>query len=156
VAVTHLSTIGYEGASVAEFIASLDAAGTTLLLDVRELPISRKPGFAKAALRDALAEAGIAYRHERALGSPQDVRHRLREDGDIARYWQDFRAHLAAQYALLDELATTLTGRVTLLCYERDPKECHRSAVAAELARRTGLAVTDLSVTPGATQTRLL
>jgi len=144
VALTHLSTIGYEGASVEGFIATLKAADTTLLLDVRELPISRKPGFAKAALRDALADAGIAYRHERALGSPKDVRHRLREDGDVARYWKDFHAHLATQHALLDELAATLTGRVTLLCYERDPNECHRSAVAAALAQRVGIDVTHL------------
>jgi uncharacterized protein (DUF488 family) len=156
VALTHLSTIGYEGASVAEFIAALKAAGTTLLLDVRELPISRKPGFAKAALRDALAEAGIEYRHERALGSPKDVRHRLRADGDVARYWRDFNAHLATQQGLLDELAATLSGSVALLCYERDPAQCHRSAVAAELARRTALAVTDLAVTTDAAQTRLL
>lgn len=153
-ALTHLSTIGYEGASVEEFIATLKAADTTLLLDVRELPISRKPGFAKAALRDALADAGIAYRHERALGSPKDVRHRLREDGDVARYWKDFHAHLATQHALLDELAATLTGRVTLLCYERDPADCHRSAVAAEIGRRAGLAVTDLAVAPDATNAR--
>jgi uncharacterized protein (DUF488 family) len=142
---THVSTIGYEGASVEELVTILKAAKTTLLLDVRELPISRKRGFAKTALRDALAKAGIAYRHERALGSPKAVRHRLREDGDVARYWKDFHAHLAMQHSLLDELATTLTGRVTLLCYERDPKECHRSAVAAELASRLGLAVTDLA-----------
>lgn len=147
-ALTQLSTIGYEGVSLDEFIAMLKAAGTSLLLDVRELPISRKPGFAKAALREALAEAGIAYRHERALGSPKDVRHRLRADGDVARYWKDFHAHLATQHDLLDELAVTLEGRVTLLCYERDPAACHRSAVVVELARRAGLAFRHLSV-PG-------
>jgi uncharacterized protein (DUF488 family) len=140
----QLSTIGYEGVSLDEFIAMLKAAGTSLLLDVRELPISRKPGFAKAALRDALAAAGIEYRHERALGSPKDVRHHLRQDGDVARYWNDFHAHLATQQDLLDELATTLTGRVTLLCYERDPNECHRSAVAAALAQRVEISVTHL------------
>jgi len=80
----------------------------------------------------------------------------LREDGDVARYWKDFNAHLATQHALLDELAATLSGHIALLCYERDPAQCHRSAVAAELARRTGLAVTDLSVASGAAQARLL
>ena len=143
-ALEYLSTIGYEGASLEELITTLKAEEITLLLDVRELPISRKPGFAKAALRDALSKAGIAYRHERALGSPRDVRHRLREDGDVARYWKDFHAHLATQHALLDELASTLTGRVTLMCYERDPRECHRSAVVAALAKRVGLEFTHL------------
>jgi uncharacterized protein (DUF488 family) len=141
-----LTTIGYEAASVAAFLATLKAAGVTLLLDVRELPLSRRKGFSKRPLSHALSKVGIEYRHERALGAPRQIRHRLREDGDQKRYFADFREYLAQQDGLLDELASTLSGCVALLCFERNPAECHRSVVAAALARRTGRAIEHLSV----------
>jgi uncharacterized protein (DUF488 family) len=141
-----LATIGYEGVSLAAFLATLKAAGVTLLLDVRELPISRRKGFSKTPLSQALSKAGIGYQHERALGAPRPIRHRLREDKDLKRYFADFREYLATQDALLDELACTLSGCVALLCFERNPAECHRSVVAAALARRTTRAIEHLSV----------
>ena len=98
----QLFTIGYEGAELDDFLAVLKAAGTDVLLDVRELPISRRRGFSKNALKTALAEAGIDYRHEKQLGSPKDVRHRLREDWDYNRFFRDFNKHLKKQMALLD------------------------------------------------------
>lgn len=131
-----LTTIGYERASLPAFLATLKSAGVTLLLDVRELPISRRKGFSKSALSDALARIGIAYRHERALGAPRQIRHRLREDGDFKRYFNDFREYLATQETLLDELTRTLTGTVALMCFERNPEECHRSVVVAALDKR--------------------
>jgi len=148
-----LSTIGYEGVSLDAFIATLKAAKVTLLLDVRELPISRRRGFSKTALSEALSRAGIAYQHERALGAPREVRHRLREDGDLARYFVDFREYLASQRQLLDELAGSLSGRVTLLCYERNAQECHRSVVVNALARRAKLGFSHLSVPHDAERT---
>lgn len=148
-----LSTIGYEGVNLDAFIATLKAAKVTLLLDVRELPISRRRGFSKTALSEALSRAGIAYQHERALGAPREVRHRLREDGDLDRYFVDFREYLASQRPLLDELAGSLSGRVTLLCYERNPAECHRSVVVNALARRAKLGFSHLSVPHDAQRT---
>jgi uncharacterized protein (DUF488 family) len=97
-----LTTIGYERASLPAFLATLKAAGVTLLLDVRELPISRRKGFSKTPLSQALSRIGIDYQHERALGAPRRVRHRLREDGDLKRYFADFREYLATQEPLLD------------------------------------------------------
>jgi uncharacterized protein (DUF488 family) len=143
-----LTTIGYEGASLPAFLATLKAAGVTLLLDVRELPISRRKGFSKTPLSHALKAAGIDYRHERALGAPRNVRHRLREDGDFKRYFADFREYLATQDALLDQLARSLSGCVALLCFERNPAECHRSVVVAALAKRTKTGFLHLSVSP--------
>jgi uncharacterized protein (DUF488 family) len=139
-------TIGYEGVSLADFLATLKAAGVQLLLDIRELPISRRKGFSKTALSAALADAGIEYSHERALGSPREIRHRLREDGDLARFFSDFREYLATQRTLLDTLARTTTGAVALLCYERNHAECHRSVVADALARRAQSTVRHLTV----------
>jgi uncharacterized protein (DUF488 family) len=143
-----LTTIGYEGASLPAFLAALKAAGVTLLLDIRELPISRRKGFSKTPLSQALAAAGIHYQHERALGAPRRVRHRLRADGDLKRYFADFREYLATQEALLDQLARTLSGRVALLCFERNAAECHRSVVVASLAERLKMGFLHLSVSP--------
>ena len=79
---TELMTIGYEGMALKEFLHVLECCQVSMLVDVRELPISRKPGFAKAALSTALAERGIKYEHLANLGCPRDVRHAYRDDGD--------------------------------------------------------------------------
>jgi hypothetical protein len=80
------------------------------------------------------------------LGSPREIRYRLREDGDLARFFSDFREYLATQRTLLDSLARTTTGAVALLCYERNHAECHRSVVAEALARRSQSTVRHLTV----------
>lgn len=142
----HLHTIGYEGVSLDAFLATLTAAKVTTLLDVRELAISRRKGFSKSALAAALQSVGIVYRHERALGTPREMRHRLRRDGNYKRYFADFREYLGTQKRLIADLAGELTGRVTLLCFERNPTECHRSIVVGELAKRSGVDFSHLFV----------
>jgi uncharacterized protein (DUF488 family) len=141
-----LATIGYEGVSLPDFIATLKAARITQLIDIRELPVSRRKGFSKRPLSAALVAVGISYQHQRALGTPRPIRHRLRQDGNRARFFAAFRIYLASRGELLDQLARTLTGRVVLLCYERDPAECHRSVVAAGLAKRLHIEVSHLTV----------
>ncbi len=70
----RIFTIGYEGATVAALLAALTQAGVERLIDVRALPVSRRPGFSKTPLSAALAEAGIDYVHLRALGTPGPCR----------------------------------------------------------------------------------
>jgi uncharacterized protein (DUF488 family) len=142
---TRILTIGYEGVALPQFLATLRDAGVVRLLDVRELAISRRKGFSKTVLSQALASAGLTYQHERALGAPRHIRHRLREDGDLLRYFADFRDYLATQRQILDRVAASITGPVALLCFERNSAECHRSVVAAALARRTGSTVEHLT-----------
>ena len=115
-----LFTIGYEGAALDDFVQALKTAKIDVLLDVRELPISRRKGFSKTALGSALTDAGIRYRHEKQLGSPKTIRHRLREDGNYPRFFREFDRHLVEQSALLDTLAEELRGNVALMCYEKD------------------------------------
>lgn len=143
---TRFCTIGYEGVTLGCFLATLKAARVTQLLDVRELPISRRKGFSKNALSTALTRSGIAYVHQRALGSPRALRHRLRKDRDLARFMSDFREYLATQQVTLDTLVDESSGVVALLCYEREPSECHRSIVASVLAKRTRTVVQHLMV----------
>jgi len=134
-----LLTVGYEGVSVEDFLSALTGNGVTTLLDIREIAASRRRGFAKSALRANLTCMDIAYQHEPKLGSPREVRHRLRETGDYNAFFLDFDRYLATQRNLLERLAISLTGSVVLLCYERHYQECHRKSVAALLGQMAHL-----------------
>lgn len=141
-----LFTIGYEGAQLADFLATLARHRVSVVVDVRELPLSRRKGFSKNSLAGALATDGILYQHEKALGAPRDIRHRLRDDGNLATYFRGFDRYLATQATALEHLAETCMGNVALLCFERDYKTCHRSSVARELGRLADLVPVHLEV----------
>lgn len=132
-----LATIGYEATTVASFLAALREAGITLVIDVRAVAGSRRPGFAKTRLAANLAEAGIDYLHLRGLGTPADGRAAARA-GRPDEMRAIFREHLrtpTAQADLVHAAAQVRAGRhVCLLCLEADPAHCHRSVVAAALA----------------------
>lgn len=114
-----LFTVGYEGMTLERFIRQLKAAGVETIVDVRELPLSHKPGFSKSALAKALGKAGLAYEHWPALGCPKSIRQRYKADSDWAAYMKAFKAHLAGQKAALADLAALANGtRACLLCFE--------------------------------------
>ena len=132
---TTLYTIGYEGASLPDFIATLHGAGVRHVLDVREVPQSRRPGFSKNVLAAALEAEGISYSHMKALGDPKEGREAARR-GDHDEFVQIFEAHLStreAGEALMAAAETVALKPTTLLCYERDPKTCHRTIVGARI-----------------------
>ena len=142
----RLFTIGYEGADIARLIAALRSAAVTTLLDVRDAPVSRKPGFSKNPLQAALAEAGIAYVHLRWLGNPKPGREAGRA-GDIATWHRIYLARLAtpeAQAALGEAARIAAGGGACLMCYERDPALCHRTIVADALREGHGYAIENL------------
>ena len=144
-----LFTIGYENATVAGFQDALRDAKVDLLIDVRAVASSRRPGFAKTALAANANAAGAEYLHLRALGTPADGRAAARA-GKPEEMKTIFRKQLATDEAQ-EQLATvadlvTQGRRVALLCLEADAQVCHRSIVAAEVARLTGAKVVDLSV----------
>lgn len=141
-----LFTIGYEGADIDDFVATLSVMGVDVLLDIRELPISRRRGFAKRALSEAVGEVGIGYRHEKQLGSPKPIRDELKKGGDYDRFFRAYTEHLDGHRDLLEQLANDLCGNVALLCYERNHNECHRSVVADALAQMTGCKPVHLGV----------
>ena len=70
----RIFTIGYEATTMGDFIAALQEAGVERVIDVRALPLSRRPGFSKSPLKAALVEAGIDYVHLKALGTPSEGR----------------------------------------------------------------------------------
>ena len=135
-------TTYYEGASLAGFIAALVSARIRMVADVRESPISRKPGFSKSALAQALNEAGIEYRHFRELGCPKPIRDQYREDEDWERYTRSYFGHLRKQTEAIDSLTSlSRTIQTALLCYEADFNRCHRTYVARVVADRAGALV---------------
>lgn len=138
---SHLFTFGYEGLDIAAFVARLRDAQVRMIVDVRELPLSRKKGFSKTALREHLAAAGIGYVHAPALGCPKKIRNQYRSDGDWARYTRDFLAYLQTQDASVRELAQqSRAAAACLVCFEADYSMCHRTYVA-RAARRFGAPV---------------
>ena len=127
-----LFTIGYEGSTVAGLVAVLRDSGVAHLIDVRALPLSRKPGFSKRALAASVEEAGLRYTHLRALGTPKPGRDAARR-GDAAGLTRIYEAHLAtdtARIALAQAAALTRAAPCCLLCFEADHALCHRTMVA--------------------------
>ncbi len=143
---TEIFTIGYEGADLGAFLRRLQAEGISTLIDVRELPLSRRRGFSKNQLAAHLGAHGIQYRHSRELGAPRKIRHELRETGDYRHYFRQFNAYLHTQGTALECLIEECGGAVVLMCFERDPTECHRSAVARELGKLADLEPVHLDV----------
>jgi uncharacterized protein (DUF488 family) len=143
----RLATIGYEGAAVGEFLDTLRRAKIDLLVDVRAVAMSRRPGFAKTALAANLREAGIEYLHLRRLGTPADGRAAARA-GRHDEMRRIFLHQLGTPDAR-DELAAlgdlVRSGRqVCILCFEADPAHCHRRLVATALEKEMPLVVDDL------------
>jgi uncharacterized protein (DUF488 family) len=109
----------------------LKEAAVETLIDVRELPISRKPGFSKGVLAAEAEAQGVCYIHLRSFGCPRPIRHDYREDGDWPRYLERFMAYLDKQdVAITDLYDRVMESRCCLLCFEADPLRCHRSLVA--------------------------
>ena len=142
-----LATIGYEGATVRGFLQALQDEGTELLIDVRALASSRRPGFAKTALAANLQSVGIEYLHLRRLGTPADGRAAARA-GQYDMLRTIFLEHLASEEAQeeLHRLADIVRSgrRVCLLCFEADPAHCHRRFVADALTALVPLQIHDL------------
>lgn len=124
-------TIGYEGLDIDTFMLLLKEHGIDTIVDIRELPLSRKRGFSKKALAHALDVEGHCYLHLRELGCPKPVRDRYRVDGNWERYTRGFLKHLQGQQSALEQLFKLSTdSHCALLCYEADFNLCHRSLVA--------------------------
>jgi uncharacterized protein (DUF488 family) len=143
-----LYTIGYEKALLKGVVSTLAAVGVATLIDVRDRPISRRPGFSKRQLAAAIGEAGMRYVHLQALGTPPEGRLAGRRR-EWDRFWGIVEEKLARPEA---ELALQEAGEIAkaapscLLCYEADWQICHRRRVAEILAQRHRFAVSHLAV----------
>lgn len=136
-------TVGYEGRSTDDFLTLLRTERVDLLVDTRLRTGSRKRGFSRNALMTHLAGSKIDYMHDVALGTPPELMAERRKAGtyDLEVYAD----HFDANPAVLERTAAGVEGRViALMCFELDPRVCHRSIVADRLARLTGRTVRHL------------
>ncbi len=148
----ELYTVGYEGSTQAALLQTLVYHDVQTLLDIRELPQSRKPGLSKTALGLAAAGFGILYAHLRALGTPRDIRYQRKIDHDEAAFRAGFLAYLATQDAAMEALVERAgRERCCLLCYEADVQQCHRLLVADRAAQMSGGTLTPMHLTIGLT-----
>jgi uncharacterized protein (DUF488 family) len=143
-----LQTIGYEGTTIDAVLTRLRAAHVALLIDVRAVAASRKPGFSKRQLAAGLDAAGIGYVHLQGLGTPKPGRDAVR-GGHPERMVPIYMAHMQgdrAQAELAQAIGLARATRACLLCFERDHDTCHRRLVAEMIAAETGQEVTHLAV----------
>lgn len=146
--VTDLLTIGYEGCTIDRVLIALREAGVDLLIDVRAVAASRKPGFSKRQLAAGLNQSGIGYLHLQRLGTPKRGRDAVRA-GHPERMVPIFNAHMEtpeAQLALAQASARAMEQRCCLLCFERDHRHCHRHLVAELIVAKTRQTVDHLEV----------
>jgi uncharacterized protein (DUF488 family) len=142
-----LHTIGYEKVGFPAFLTALQDADIETIIDVRELPNSRRAGFSKNMLRANLAAAGIGYVHLKALGTPKAGR-LASQRGDLAAFWPIVDAALDRPEAHLARAQAAVLARgqrACLLCLEHDWRVCHRMRVAELLEHEHGLRVAHLA-----------
>lgn len=132
-------TAGYQGHNIETFLDLLMSHGVEQLIDVRQLPFSRKPDFSKKRLTAHLEGVGIAYTHLPALGTPKPLRDELRREHDLPAFFAAMQALIDAQPAALQEALELARARASvLLCFEANHAECHRLVVAQALERLVG------------------
>ena len=145
---THgIVSVGYEGRTIEDFVAALQEQGVRTVADVRLNAISRKAGFSKSRLRDALASAGIDYRHLRSLGNAKENRQPF-WTGRVEEGRRVFREALQAPEAeaALHELAEMAADHVVaVLCFEADAEMCHRQVVIDQVVDARGIPVATMA-----------
>lgn len=134
-------TIGYSGKTLADFVKALHDAGVRRVVDVRALPLSRKKGFSKTALGEALSKEKIEYVHLRVAGNPYRD-----QKADISTCLALYSAYVDNHPEIIEAVEAAVEGeKSALLCFEADACECHRSVLTERLAsRRPRLAVRNL------------
>ncbi len=134
-----LYTIGYEGKSIDGFISHLKQSGISTLVDVREIPISRKKGFSKTILSQHLKEHNIEYLHFKELGSPRELRKKVYVDNDYEYFFKEYSKYVKTRLNIIEKLYGIITSEICcLMCFEKEPQYCHRSIVAEEIKNRDG------------------
>ena len=143
----HLFLTGYEQESVEEFISKLLKHDITTVIDVREIPLSRKNGFSKNRLAPILNANGIKYYHLPRFGSPSVIRNDLKSGkDDYLEFFKKYRKYIQGERSAFKDLFEIINnnGKTTLLCFEKDNDLCHRSILANEILKRNK----DLLITP--------
>lgn len=140
-------TIGYEGIDIEDFLYLLQKNNIETVVDIRELPLSRKAGFSKNVLSNLLNLNGFEYIHMPQFGCPKPIRNQYKIDNNWTLYKQGFTEYLETKIDALKELTVLASSsNCALLCFEADFNLCHRSLVANEVSKKHGLLVNHLRV----------
>lgn len=138
-----LFTIGYEKRNLDDFVFHLNEANIDCLIDVRDMPISRKKGFSKKALQSRLELEKINYVHFRDLGCPSHMRKKLKLDKDYQSFFREFAKLLSGKRAVLEKVSLYVQSNTCcLMCFEKPPEMCHRSVVAKKIKEMCGNGLT--------------
>jgi uncharacterized protein (DUF488 family) len=135
----NLFLTGYENESIEKFLNKLKSNGITVIIDVREIPLSRKSGFSKFQLKNSLEKLGIQYYHFSKLGSPSEIRHKLKSgESDYLEFFKKFRNYIIHNNTDFDETISIISNnkKTSLLCFEEDTNLCHRTILASEILKR--------------------
>ena len=144
-----LYTIGYEGLNIETFIAQLHNNSIECVIDVRALPLSRKPGFSKTQLSIKLHTAKIQYIHLGKLGTPKNIREELKSSHNYSAFFKKMNTYLSEKQSTIDLAHDhTMNSTCCLMCFEKNVDQCHRKLVAEKIkaANGNGLLITHLMV----------
>ena len=146
----NLYTIGYEGLDLKQFITYLTHHGVDVVADIRKLPVSRTRGFSKTALKETLDDKRIDYLNFQQLGTPKALRDELYRSGDYDRFFKKYQENISDKDDHLNSIHSLVDRgkKVALLCFERDPKKCHRKVVAEEIQKLDGNGLTVKHIIP--------
>jgi uncharacterized protein (DUF488 family) len=140
-------TIGYEGIDIDDFLYLLQKNNIETVVDIRELPLSRKQGFSKNSLSNHLNLQGFEYIHLPKFGCPKPIRNQYKSDSNWQTYKQAFTKYIKTQSKELLELANLAnSSNCALFCFEADYNFCHRSLVANEIHKNHGLSIDHVKV----------
>lgn len=135
----ELFTAGYEGINIDAFISHLLSKNINCILDVRALPLSRKPGFSKNRLAERLRDVNIQYVHLGELGTPKDVRDELKSTRDYSAFFKTMDKYLSGKKNALEVAYNYVSNNTCcLMCFEHLAEQCHRKVVARKIKNRDG------------------
>lgn len=134
---SNLFTVGYQGGKISDLIQQLKKLKIKAVVDVRENPVSRKPGFSKFQLNKELEEKGIHYLHYQELGTPRPLRDYLINNQDYDSFFSRYKSYLSEYNDSLDDLVELGTKeKICLLCFEKDAAYCHRKVITDYLMEK--------------------
>ncbi len=140
-----LFTIGYGARSIEEFLETLRHFDIAYVIDVRSKPYSRyKPDFSKDQLERHLQAVGIRYvfMGDTLGGRPND--RALYTDDDKVDYAKLRESKIFKEGIDRLKKAQSQGLRVTLLCSEGRPEQCHRSHLIGQTLTDIGIPVTHI------------
>lgn len=127
----YIFTAGYQGEELDRFIQKINVQNINLIIDIRQNPFSRKPGFSGKSLEKALKENKIGYLHIKELGTPEPLRSYLKKTNDYEGFFEQYQEFIM-QYkeVILDLIDLTRDYNICLLCFEKDAHFCHRKVIS--------------------------